>query len=110
MGAPAAAQPLAQHGQQAQAIQIVHQAVKLLSQALPMLGVGSDIQKAVTSAIGGLSRHAGATDGAEALQKSTVADLGQQAQSSAALMALLRARGGAGGPGGGMGAPSPEGA
>lgn len=97
MGASSISVPSASPGASADAMAKVREAIKILENALPQLPTGSEPHKAVLSAIQSVSKHVPASDASPGVQQSTLRGLQQQGGKDAAMEAVMRSLGGAGG-------------
>ena len=115
MGAAPAGVPTGSPGASANAMAKLREAVKIMQDQLPHLPQGSPIWQSLLKNIQSMGKYVGASDEIPGIQKSTLRELGQQAQQQAPMQALMRSLGGAGtgGPSGsgspGAGGPQPGG-
>jgi hypothetical protein len=78
----------------ANALAQVREALKILSKALPELQPGSEPYKGVYDAIGKINKVVPASDEVPGVQQTALRNLGQDAQKSSMMQALMRAQGG----------------
>jgi len=105
MGAAPVGVPSGSPGKSANALARVREALKILNSELPNLEPGSDPYKAVYEAIGKLSKVAPPSAEVPGVQKTALRGLGQEAQQSSMMQALMRSMGG--GAGAGSASPGP---
>jgi len=108
-----ASPPTGNAGLAADAMSKMREAIKLIEMALPQLPPGTEAHKNTIDALGKLSKAFPATEEVPGVQKTQLQGLGDQAQKSAMMQAVLRMLAGAGGAGGaapgGGGSPMPGG-
>jgi hypothetical protein len=90
MGNSPAAVASGNPGANAGAVAKIREAVKIISQALPELPVGSSMQMAVSKAVTALSKEFPESEAAPGMQQTALRDLAAQAQKQQVLRALMR--------------------
>lgn len=110
MGNSPAAVASGNPGANAGAVAKIREAIKIISQALPELPVGSSMQMAVSKAVTTLSKEFPESEAAPGVQQTALRDLAGQAQKQAVLRALMRQQqaGGQGGEAPPGGAPQEQ--
>lgn len=106
MGASPVGVPTGSPGKNANALAKIREYVKGLSAELANLDPGSDEYKAVYDSLGKLNKAIPPSAEVPGIQQQALRGLGQEAQQSAAMQALMRNMGGAGA-GGGPQSPQP---
>lgn len=106
-----AASPSPNPGAEANAAGQITQALRMLEQALPQLGVNSPLHQAVRKAIDQLAKNIPASAGQQPINSSMLRDMALRQQQQHPLLAALQARGaqGGGAPGGAPGGMPPGG-
>jgi hypothetical protein len=99
-----ASPPTGNAGLAADAMSKMREAIKLIEMALPQLPTGSEAHKSTIDALGKLSKAFPATEEVPGVQQTQLRALGDQAQKSAMMQAVMRML--AGGAGGGAGGPT----
>lgn len=97
VGASPASQPSGNPGAAANGMAGVRTAVQILQSELPKFPIGSDLHKAVMTAITSLSRHAPEAEASPGVQQTALAGAQQQSQQQAPMQALMSSMGGGGG-------------
>lgn len=99
--------PQANRGLQAKGLTQVQTAVRILEQALPLLGADSDPGKDVMKALTSLSKHIPPGSTSPGVERTGLQSMMQQQRQDQPQAALLRALGQGGAPGAGAGGPPP---
>lgn len=107
MGAGPIALPTANPGAQASALSKVREAIKILEAQIPNLPLGSGPHKEILAFVTKISKHVGAGNEVPGVQQTALRDLGQQAQQSGMMQALMKSMGSSGTGGNAPGAPPP---
>ena len=97
--------PQANRGLQAKGLTQVQTAVRILEQALPLLGADSDPGKDVMKALTSLSKHIPPGSTSPGVERTGLQSMMQQQRQDQPQAALLRALGQGGAPGAGAGGP-----
>jgi len=112
MGASPATGPTPNKGYEAAAMQKVAVVIKQLESALPLVGSGSDLGKAILDALNKLAKHVQPGSTSQAAQRNEIDQMQMKNMQAQQMQKQLAAGGGQGGapggaPGGGM--PQPQG-
>jgi hypothetical protein len=97
MGSSPISVPGGSPGANADALSSVGEALNMLNKALPNLPIGSDVYKAISSAISGISKYAPPSGAPAGVQQSQLRGLIANAGRNAMLQQVMGSLGGAGG-------------
>lgn len=100
MGPQNVQMPTPNRGAQAAAMAQINWAIRLLEQALPMVGATSDVGQACMKAISSLAKLVPAGASAPGVERTGLEQLMLRAKQEEPMMALMRGQGGGGAPGG----------